>query len=77
MSEDQIKKFLLELQNNKALFNKIKNLATADEISSIAFKFGYKFSGKELKAFSNKNIQGIRIKSQDTSPSYNFGESGN
>ena len=36
-----------------------------------------KFTGSELKSISNKVVNGVKIKSQDTSPSYNFGEGGN
>ena len=50
--------------------------ATANEIAEIASGFGYDFSGNELKAISKENISGIKIKHQDTSPSYSFGEKG-
>ena len=76
MAIDQLKAFLAELQKNKELLNEIRNAATANEIAEIASGFGYKFSGDELKAISNENISGVKIKKQDTSPSYSFGESG-
>ena len=50
--------------------------ATANEIKDIASIFGYQFLGDELKAASKENIAGVKIKKQDTSPSYSFGESG-
>ena len=50
--------------------------ATANEIKDIASIFGYQFLGDELKAASNETFAGVNIKSQDTSPSYSFGESG-
>ena len=46
------------------------------KFSEIALGFGYQFSGDELKATSKENIAGVKIKKQDTSPSYSFGESG-
>ena len=76
MAVDQLKAFLSELPNNKELLNAISFAATADEISEIASAFGYQFSGDELKAASRENIAGVKIKRQDTSPSYSFGESG-
>ena len=76
MAIDQIKAFLSELQKNKDLFNAIRFVATANEIAEIASEFGYQFSGDELKAASKENIAGLKIKKQDTSPSYSFGESG-
>ena len=76
MAIDQLKAFLAELQKNKELFNAIRVAATANEIAEIASEFGYQFSGDELKSASKENIAGVKIKKQDTSPSYSFGESG-
>ena len=76
MAIDQLKAFLAELQINKELLKAIGNAATANEISDMASEFGYEFSGDELKAISKENIPGLKIKKQDTSPSYSFGESG-
>ena len=78
MSKEDLKKFLIDLKSNKELFETISNVGTANEIALIANEFGYKFTGEELKNFSNiKNFKGVAIKRQDTSPSYSFGESGN
>ena len=77
MSEDQIKKFLIEIQKNKTLLDQVLSVATANEIAKIANDSGFKFTGDELKNISNKVVNGVKIKSQDTSPSYNFGEGGN
>lgn len=77
MSEHQIKKFLIEIQNNKKLLDQVLSVGTADEIAKIANDSGFKFTGSELKNISNKVVNGVKIKSQDTSPSYNFGEGGN
>ena len=76
MAIDQLKSFLSEIQKNQDLLNAVKVAATANEIAEIAEKFGYQFSGDELKAASKENIAGVTIKKQDTSPSYSFGESG-
>ena len=77
MSEDQIKKFLIEIQKNKNLRDQVLSVATANEIAEIANDSGFEFKGSELKNISNKVLNGVKIKSQDTSPSYNFGEGGN
>ena len=76
MAIGQLKAFLSELQKNQELLNAIRFAATANEIAEIASEFGFLFSGDELKAASKENIAGIKIKKQDTSPSYSFGESG-
>ena len=77
MSTDQLRDFLMEIRSNKILFEKISAVATADEIAMIAGEFGFKFTGEELKAISNQNIAGVKVRKQDTTPSYNFGEGGN
>ena len=76
MAIDQLRAFLSDLQNNRKLLNAIRFAATANEIAEIASEFGFQFSGNELKAASKDNIEGVKIKKQDTSPSYSFGESG-
>tara|TARA_B100000214_G_scaffold313811_1_gene246542 strand:+ start:960 stop:1226 length:267 start_codon:yes stop_codon:yes gene_type:complete len=76
MAIDQLVNFLSELPNNKELIKAIRVAATANDIAEIASKFGYNFTGDELKAASKEKIAGVKIKKQDTSPSYSFGESG-
>ena len=77
MSEDQVKKFLIEIQNNKNLLEQVMSVGTADDIAQIASEEGFEFTGNELKKISSTAVNGVKIKSQDTSPSYNFGEGGN
>tara|TARA_Y100001968_G_C18724990_1_gene421881 strand:+ start:250 stop:483 length:234 start_codon:yes stop_codon:yes gene_type:complete len=77
LAKEQLKEFLKTIQDDKELLAKVKEASTANEIAEIALNFGYEFSGEELKAMSKENIPGIRVKKQDTSPSYSFGESGN
>ena len=59
MSEDQIKKFLIEIQKNKNLRDQVLSVATADEIAKIANDSGFKFTGSELKNISNKVVNGV------------------
>ncbi len=77
MSLDQLKDFLQEIKRDKNLYEKVSKVATANEIAEIAQNLGYEFTGNELKSIENKDLRGIKIKKQDTSPSYPFGESGN
>ena len=77
LSLDQLKEFLQEIKVNKKLYEKVSKVGTADEIASIAQNFGFRFTGIELKSIKNRDLEGIKIKKQDTSPSYPFGESGN
>ena len=77
MSTEQLKEFLQEIKRNKILYEQVSKVGTANDIASIAHEFGYDFTGNELKSIKNKDLDGIKIKKQDTSPSYPFGESGN
>tara|TARA_Y100001978_G_C23580663_1_gene378818 strand:- start:296 stop:538 length:243 start_codon:yes stop_codon:yes gene_type:complete len=78
LSNEELKKFLIDLKSNKELLESVSNVGTANEIALIAKEFGYKFTGADLKNFSKiKNFEGVSVKGQDTSPSYNFGENGN
>ena len=77
LSLNQLKEFLQEIKINKSLYEKVSKVATADDIASIAQTYGYEFTGNELKSIKNKDLIGIKIRKQDTSPSYPFGESGN
>ena len=77
MALDQLKEFLQEIKRNERLYEKVSKVGTADDIAAIAESFGFKFTGIELKSIKNKDLNGIKIKKQDTSPSYPFGESGN
>jgi len=77
LSLDQLKEFLQEMKKNRRLYEEVSKVGTANDIASIAKSFGYEFTGNELKSINNKELRGVKIKKQDTSPSYPFGESGN
>ena len=78
MSKEDLQKFLIDLKSNEELFKTFSSVSTANEIALMANKFGYKFTGDELKSFPrDSSLKGINIKFQDTSPSYSFGENGN
>ncbi len=77
LSLEHIKDFLKELQKKGELYQKVLQVGTANEIANIAKEFGYNFSGEDLKNISSNFVNGVKVKKQDTSPSYNFGEGGN
>ena len=64
-------------KNNRKPLAAYSLTADATAITCIANDFGYAFTGEELKNISSNLIHGIKIKKQDTTPSYNFGEGGN
>ena len=76
MAIEQLRAFLQRIQQDKELLASVKEAATANEIAEIASGFGYEFTGNELKSISKESVPGIKVKKQDTSPSYSFGESG-
>ena len=76
MSREDVKKFLKEIRTNQKLFELVSNVATANDIALIAESFGFQFTAQELRSISNQDIHGVKIKKQDTTPSYNFGEEG-
>ena len=77
MSIEELKRFLVAIRADKTLYEKVSGFATAKEIASIAGEMGFEFTETELKSISNQTIKGVKIKKQDTTPSYNFGEGGN
>ena len=77
MSMEELKRFLVAIRADKPLHEKVSSFATAQEISSVACNMGFEFTEAELKSISNQNVEGVKIKRQDTTPSYNFGEGGN
>tara|TARA_Y100001968_G_C19431884_1_gene757514 strand:+ start:1129 stop:1362 length:234 start_codon:yes stop_codon:yes gene_type:complete len=77
LTKKELKLFLEKIQKDKNLLDKVSSAATANEIAEIASTFGYHFTGTDLKSMAKENIPGIKVKKQDTSPSYSFGESGN
>ena len=77
MSIEELKRFLVAIRADKTLYEKVSGFATANEIASIAGDMGFEFTETELKSISNQTIKGVKIKKQDTTPSYNFGEGGN
>ena len=77
MTREQLQAFLAKIQKDSAILKEVQKASTANEIAEIAAEFGYQFTGDELKALSEESFPGVKIKKQDTSPSYSFGESGN
>ena len=73
---NQLKAFLVELKKNEELLNAIENAATGNRIAEKVSGFGYRISIDKLKAISKENFPGLKIKKQDTSPYYNFGNHG-
>jgi len=71
MSLDQLRKFLIEMQNDSALRNEVIYSSTADDVALIALKRGYEFSGDELLRFSGKKVGRVTVHKNDVPGEYN------
>ena len=82
-SADKIVKKLYKDKDFKKLLSKTFNIkkysitVESTTTASISTTDGFNFTGKDLKEISKSKIEGVNIKTQDTTPSYNFGEGGN
>ena len=50
MSMEELKRFILAIQTDKSLLEKVSDVATANEIASVAGDIGFNFTGAELKS---------------------------
>ncbi len=71
MSLDQLRRFLIEMQNDQSLKNVVMSSSTADDVALIALKRGYEFSGDELLRFSGKKVGRVTVKKNDVPGEYN------
>lgn len=55
---DQLKAFLVEMQKDEGLKQRVLAASTADDVARIAFALGFEFSGDELLRFSGKRWAG-------------------
>tara|TARA_Y100001970_G_C14132241_1_gene802313 strand:- start:582 stop:797 length:216 start_codon:yes stop_codon:yes gene_type:complete len=62
MSFNEIKKFLLHMQEDEDLKSKVLNMSTADDVALIAQNLGYKFSGDDLLRFNGKKVDRITVR---------------
>ena len=68
---DQLKGFLLRLQDDEALKQSVLAASTADDVAKIAARKGYSFSGDELLRFSGKKVGRVTVSKQETPGEYN------
>ena len=71
MSLDQLRKFLIEMQNDQSLKDVVMSSSTADDVALIALRRGYEFSGDELLRFSGKKVGKVTVKKNDVPGEYN------
>ena len=71
MALDQLKAFLLKMQNDASLKQTVLAASTADDVAKIGSSFGFEFSGDELLRFSGKKVGRVTVSKQETPGEYN------
>ena len=65
ISLDQLKAFLVKMQNDEGLKQTVLAASTADDVARIALTLGFEFSGDELLRFSGKKVGRVTVSKQD------------
>ena len=70
MSLDQLRQFLLRMQNDVGLRQQVLAAATADDVAQIALQLGYEFSGDELLRASGQRFERVTVRKNDIPGEY-------
>lgn len=71
MSLDQLRAFLLRMQKDDGLRQRVLAAATADDVAQIALGLGYEFSGDELLRASGQRFERVTVRKNDIPGEYN------
>ena len=71
MALDQLKAFLVRMQNDDGLKAQVLAAATADDVAQIALKLGFEFSGDELLRMSGQKVERVTVRKNDIPGEYN------
>ena len=71
MALDQLKAFLVRMQNDQTLKAQVLAAATADDVAQIALALGYEFSGDELLRLSGQKVDRVTVRKNDIPGEYN------
>lgn len=71
MALDQLKAFLIRMQQDDSLRQQVLAAATADDVAQIALKLGYEFSGDELLRASGQTFERVTVRKNDLPGEYN------
>ena len=61
MSREQLQRFLVEVQRQPALKQRLLDAITADEVALLAQDLGYAVSGSDILRFSGQSVAGVRL----------------
>ena len=70
MSLEQLRQFLLRMQNDDGLRQQVLAAATADDVAQIALRRGYEFSGDELLRASGQRFERVTVRKNDIPGEY-------
>ena len=62
MSFAEIKKFLIKMQTDESLKNKVISSSTADDVALIAQELGFSFSGDDLLRFNGQKVDKVTVR---------------
>ena len=71
MALNQLKAFLLKMQNEPELKAEVLSRSTADDVARVALKLGFEFSGDELLRMSGKKFGKVTVHKTDLPGEYN------
>jgi predicted ribosomally synthesized peptide with nif11-like leader len=71
MALDQLRQFLLRVQEDPALRQAVQAAATADDVAVLASRMGFEFSGDELLRISGQKVGRVTVTKQDIPGEYN------
>lgn len=71
MSLEQLKAFLIRMQQDEALKQQVLSAATADDVAQIGLRIGYEFSGDELLRVSGQRFERVTVRKNDIPGEYN------
>ena len=71
MSREQLKAFLIRMQQDGSLKQQVMAAATADDVAQIALKLGFEFSGDELLRASGQRFDRVIVRKNDIPGEYN------
>ncbi|HJN32666.1 MULTISPECIES: Nif11-like leader peptide family natural product precursor [unclassified Prochlorococcus] len=70
MSLEQLRAFLIKMQDDSDLRQQVLSASTADEVANLAVGLGYEFSGDELLRISGQKVDRVTVRKQDVPGEY-------
>ena len=65
MALDQLKAFILKMQDDEELKRRVLAASTADDVAKLAMTLGFEFSGDELLRFNGKKVGKVTVVKPD------------